>query len=1096
MKLKRVLSLLMALVMTVSLLTLPSYAADDDTAEDDFSALTVAEQYDALMAMEESDAEAVFYALTEEQQNELESYAMAQAAQETTAEPEIVEDIPAAVNYDKVAPISAGVIAKPAKKTVAKAAAPAAKAAPTNGISFEKAVTDKGNGTYTIKLEAYTTGTITTSSETKPCDIVLVLDRSTSMEKTFSDKYNVYNPVYELNTRNNYYILVNGSYVQMEWCNGDHILPRNRHPGKWVSTRLSGTAHKNAPTYIPMTSESDTTTGHVQFYQQETVPAMDRMEALHTAANSFVSKVAEQSPDSRIAVVSFGQNAYLHTGNSNSAALLTAGSNLQTIKNAINGISADELATEHGRGMELAKNIFEASDSTGRNRVVVLITDGEPAPYDTDNWSSRVVKQTMDNAYTMKHEYDAKVYCISVMPNTDASNPTSDMDKYMSYVSSNYPDARYTGRNLDNWNTNGDSYYSGTSSDIINQITPGSKIDTSKGSFYLTAGNIATLDSIFEQIATQTGGSTVSLDKSAVVRDVVTPYFNMPANSAVSAKSYDCLSYNDDTGVATWSSTGTDVTNAVSISGTTIDVSNFDFNRNFVAETGRVEGDATQAGNFHGRKLVITFDVTTKDGFLGGNGVPTNESAGVFVNKDASTPLTTATAKPVDVAIKPVTVTAKDKNVYLMGSLTKDDLMDGVIVMCGDVDITDPSKLQDWQTAFVTISDSATGLTNLTDDTTYTVTATVSPKTDGTAETKSDSDEANVNVFKPEVTFKDSTIYQGATPNYANDNYVSVAWKHGNDTANAATMGNAPELTYTYYPTAAAFTDCTPVAVSSVKLNGTTLENFKNHVKFLNGNSVTTDKQFTVHVLQPTITATVNDVQKYYGEDYTLGAGANGTITLDWKDAYNHSGADTNVIGQAPYTKDALELKYSADDFDGIVPNKDFDVTVKVMKGTQEMPATITTQCEYGCETRTVDIDAYYTVHVKTCTLTIKKNGCSDLDYHVANNTGNAEYQSFIFDVTGGAIAQNMKVTVQGNGTATIVGLPVGTYIVTEDGDWSWRYEVVEDGNGSATLSAKNPTAEVTITNQRTATKWLSGDNYAVNHVNGIKAQGTFVAGN
>ena len=1094
MKMKRVLSLLLALVMTMSLLTLPSYAADDDTAEDDFSALTVAEQYDALMAMEESDAEAVFYALTEEQQNELESYAMAQAAQETTAEPEIVEDIPAAVNYDKVAPISAGVIAKPAKKLLAKAAAPAAKAAPTNGISFDKTVTDKGNGTYTIKLEAYTTGTITTSSETKPCDIVLVLDRSTSMTKSFTSQISTYEPVYTLD-KNKTYAVNNGyRYTDVTWCSDCKAWTDGCSDILWW--------HSKGNQYSPKTSAEDATAGHVQFYEETVIPAMNRMEALHYAANSFVSNVAEQSPDSRIAVVSFGQNAHRHTGNSNSTALLTAGSNLQTIKNAINGISADESATEHGRGMELAKNIFAASDSTGCNRVVVLITDGEPAPYDTDNWSSRVVKQTIENAYTMKHDYDAKVYCISVMPNTDASNPTSDMDKYMSYVSSNYPNARYTGTNLDNRNTNGDSYYNGTSSNIINQITPGSKIDTSKGSFYLTAGNIATLDSIFVQIATQAGGSTVSLDKSAVVRDVVTPYFNMPANSAVSAKSYDCLSYNDDTGVATWSRTGTDVTNAVSISGTTIDVSNFDFNRNFVAETGRVEGDATQAGNFHGRKLVITFDVTTKDGFLGGNGVPTNESAGVFVNKDASTPLTTATAKPVDVAIKPVTVTAKDKNVYLMGSLTKDDLMDGVIVMCGDVDITDPSKLQDWQTAFVTISDSANGMTNLTDNETYTVSATVSPETDGTAETKTGSATAKVNVFKPEVTFEDSTIYQGATPNYANDNYVSVAWKHGNDTANAATMGNAPELTYTYYPTAAAFTDCTPVAVSSVKLNGTTLENFKNHVKFLNGNSVTTDKQFTVHVLQPTITATVKDVQKYYGESYTLGDGANGEINVTWTDKRTDHSNIPAASGTKPYEARDLTLAYSTEAFngqDGIVPNSDFAVTVKVMKGDTEMPdATITTSCTLNKDCKTPDNDGVYTVHVKTCTLTIVKSGCSDLDYHAANNTGNAEYQSFIFEVNGdednNVQIAPIKVTVQGNGEVKIVGLPTGTYTVTEDSNWSWRYKA--NGAGNVTLNAVDHDAEVTITNTREVPKWLSGDNYAVNHEGGIKPRGTFVGSN
>lgn len=1061
MKMKRVLSLLLALVMTFSLLTLPTYAAD----EENFASLTVEEQYDALMAMEdEAAAQAAYDTLTAEQQNALLDYAQQLAAQETPEEPEVVEEIPAAVNYDKVAPISAGVIAKPAMKLMAKAAAPATKAAPTNGISFDKTVTDNGDGSYNIKLEAYTTGTITTSSETKPCDIILVLDRSTSMSSSFSSGYQTYNPVYSLNQSNSYYVMNGSKYTKVTWC---------KTCSAWTngcSTRNG--KHTKGTVYTPKTSEADTASGHVQFFQQENIPAMTRMDALHTAANSFVSNVAAQSPDSRIAVVSFGQNAYCHTGSGNSSALLNVGNNQQIIKNAINGITANESATEHGKGMELTKNIFAASDSTGRNRVVVVITDGEPAPKSTDNWSSRVVKQAMDNAYTLKHDYSATVYSISVMPGTDASNPTSAMDKFMSYVSSNYPDAQYTGTNIDDNNKNGDSYYSGSTSNIIAQITPGSKADTSKGSFYLTAGDITTLNSIFEQIATQAGGSTVSLGTSAVVRDVVTPYFNMPEESVVSVKSYDCLSYDDDTGAATWSDTGADVSNAVSITGTTVDVSNFDFNHNFVAETGRVEGDATQAGNFHGRKLVITFDVTPKAGFLGGNDVPTNESAGVYESKTSTTALATATAEPVNVPIKPVTVTAKDKNVYLTNSLTKEDLLKDVKVKCGDVDITDPSTLQDWQKAYVTIGDSADGLTNLQENTSYTVTASVTPNSTGTATAQTGTDDANINVFKPEVNFKDSTIYQGNTANYDDNMTDTPVWKHGTTVDSTVTMtGTKPTLTYTYDKAAAKFEDCTDVAVT-VKI-GTTAVTDK----------TTGDKQFTVHVLQPTITATVNDVEKYYGESYTLGTDANGAVNVDWSDKNNHSGIPA-ASDPKPYEAEELSLAYETTAFTGqtgTVPNKDFDVTVKVMKGDTEMPATITTTCDLNKDCTTPDTDGKYTVHVKTCTLTVKKDGWDSKD---AN-------QSFIFNVTG---PKAMQVTVQENGSTKIVGLPIGSYTVTEDGNWSWRYTA--KGSGSADLSAASPDGTVTITNERNNPYWLSGDNYAVNHVGGIKPRGTFVSGN
>ncbi len=32
------------------------------------------------------------------------------------------------------------------------------------------------------------------------------------------------------------------------------------------------------------------------------------------------------------------------------------------------------------------------------------------------------------------------------------------------------------------------------------------------------------------------------------------------------------------------------------------------------------------------------------------------------------------------------------------------------------------------------------------------------------------------------------------------------------------------------------------------------------------------------------------------------------------------------------------------------------------------------------------------------------------------------------------------EVTIQGNGTENLVELPVGTYTIQEDTNWSWRY--------------------------------------------------------
>ena len=100
--------------------------------------------------------------------------------------------------------------------------------------------------------------------------------------------------------------------------------------------------------------------------------------------------------------------------------------------------------------------------------------------------------------------------------------------------------------------------------------------------------------------------------------------------------------------------------------------------------------------------------------------------------------------------------------------------------------------------------------------------------------------------------------------------------------------------------------------------------------------------------------------------------------------------------------------------------------------------------------------------------LTITKSGAEDID----------ENQSFIFTVTG-PDGFNAKVVIQGNGSVTIKGLKVGTYTVTEDTDWSWRY-APQNRTQSITL---NPavTNTVTFVNTRSKGKWLGGDAYKRN---------------
>ena len=55
-----------------------------------------------------------------------------------------------------------------------------------DGLYLSKTATAESDGTYKIRLEAYTTGKVTTTITTVPVDIVLVLDQSGSMAFDFN----------------------------------------------------------------------------------------------------------------------------------------------------------------------------------------------------------------------------------------------------------------------------------------------------------------------------------------------------------------------------------------------------------------------------------------------------------------------------------------------------------------------------------------------------------------------------------------------------------------------------------------------------------------------------------------------------------------------------------------------------------------------------------------------------------------------------------------------------------------------------------------------------------------------------------------------
>lgn len=793
---KKLLSLVLAVMMTVGCFAGLGAAVGQDA---DFAALSVADQYAAIMAAgSEADAQALFDTLDAEQQAALTAYADQQKDTDTAKE---TDPIPA-VNYTNVAPlVTANKVSQPAKARLMSAsstARPIEKGKTVDGLVINKTAKANDDGTYNIKLEAYTTGSVSTTESTKPTDIVLVLDKSGSMSNNMTSY--TYTERYNLDRNSSYYVKSNGGFVEVDWCSDC---------GAWTDGCSSILWFHNSGTkYTPMTSASDTASGHVQFYSRGNATTVRRLTALKNAVNNFTNSVAEKAKGAdgilgtdddinfRIAVVSFADRASNLT---NGLVNMDDRNGVSTVNRAVNGINASG-NTYPANGLNTANSIFSANsvDLSQRNRVVVLFTDGYPAEGGTDKINYGLCDSAIASAYTSKNTYGATVYTVGIFAGAD---PESDINTSFEY--GNRQDSTLNTKQL----VAANRYMQYTSSNYPNAQSLKNGGDKVRDGYYLSASDSDTLNTIFQKISEQFSESDISLGSETVIKDTVTKYFDMPTDaSKVSVKSYDCTGVAD--GKPTWSETGTVINNAVTLDPTdsSVNVKGFDFNANYVTEKGRDENDPKKEGTFHGRKLVIEFTVTAKDGFVGGNSVPTNGSDSGVYDKDGKE-VATFDVPQVNVPIEPK-LTVNDKVIYEGGSADVSGLYNAADTSSWKYDFVNVSyEVKNGNTA-------VSGSVSPADCTDYTVKATFSPKYDGkNADGKINDDvtvdgTATVHVLKPTVTVSATDVwrYYGEDYNTPEGSTVtgSVTWadEHSHDVSGITVIGSAPytenDLAYSY----------------------------------------------------------------------------------------------------------------------------------------------------------------------------------------------------------------------------------------------------------------------------------------------------------
>lgn len=374
-----------------------------------------------------------------------------------------------------------------------------------DGLVMSKTIKKGENGQFLLTLEAYATGSTTTTTSTKPMDIVLVLDVSGSMGER-----------------------INGSGSQY------------------------------------------------------------KIDVLKSAVNGFIDKVAEKSPNSSIAVVKFagdektetGNDKYLYRGDYYNYSqtvidLTAAGTGAAALKDAVNALDPDG-STAADYGMNRAKSIIDSVKNNDHQKVVIMFTDGEPNH--SNGFSTTVANNAIKASKSIK-DAGATVYTIGCFSKT--YKDTENVPKYMNRVSSNYLDAT--------------------------TMRDGTKTSSD---YYKTVSSAADLNNIFTDISQTIGGTTVTLGRTSVLRDVISDSFKLPAGadkSSIKAYSVDCLGKNSD-GSYSWQDksawTAISPENIeLTDNNKTINVTGFDYAANWVDQYG------VNHSQSHGKKLVVQIPI-------------------------------------------------------------------------------------------------------------------------------------------------------------------------------------------------------------------------------------------------------------------------------------------------------------------------------------------------------------------------------------------------------------------------------------------------------------------------------------------------------
>ena len=530
----------------------------------------------------------------------------------------------------------------------------------------------KAGENYTVTLESWATGAVTTETTPMPLDIILVLDESGSMSETFSSKQGTYyEEIKYYRTNQNYYKWSkekDGIWYKDTDNNYYKVTVQREQVEDFFSWhyKFTYTYSKNGTAMTIGSSERKNTNPGYTFYRQYTGNVnITKREALVEAATNFADSVYKEAmkangPDHRIAVVTYSGDASIKTGTSASTALVNVKSGLSTIKNAINNLQTSG-STYIDKGIQTANSIFNANaiEDGKRARVMIVFTDGAPGyggkwckdgtRGSTTADTHRTANAAIAAANVSEQTYGATVYTIGIFQGANVGNPkslpaytanvevngnwdykndnekakaTANSNRFMHLVSSNYPDATSM--------TSTGNYNAKLEEDDNN-------------TYYLAAASAGELSDVFTAISSSIKTDTTELNETATIIDNIPGNFTIPVEAQgikvytakCAGKTGETLSWKERQASNLKPTTTTNTTTGVK----SVSVTGFDYSDEWCG--------LDENNQPHGSKLIIEFTISHNN--YGGT-QPTNAGASIKdkENKDVIT---------VDNPSVPVTIT-------------------------------------------------------------------------------------------------------------------------------------------------------------------------------------------------------------------------------------------------------------------------------------------------------------------------------------------------------------------------------------------------------------------------------------------------------